>query len=91
MSDQVYLKCQIIEETKAERTVVSKLFDGTSFEIKTPYWNVATKEDNAWLLVQVMGRDVKNNKLSVQLPSPALTLGHIVSVAIADTTNVLTG
>jgi len=85
MSEQVYVGCVIVEENSVERLVKSKLFDGQDFEIRTPYWSVVPVTDSptkaAWLLVEVLGKDEKNDKIFVKLPAPSLSLGHNVVVA----------
>jgi len=88
MNEQLYLACQIQEETSSDRLVISKLMDGTSFNARVPYWNVIPVKDSpvksAWLLVEVLGKDEKNGKTMVKLPSPALNLGHNVCVSAKD-------
>jgi hypothetical protein len=94
MSEQSQLACRILEETSSEYLVRSQLFDGTPFEVRVPTLKVIPVKDDplqaGWLMVEVLGRDEKNQKTLIRLPAPSVTLGHNVNVAANQLFNVFT-
>lgn len=88
-----YLACQIVEETSSHRVVTGKLMDGSSFSIRVPYWDVVAAKDSpiraGWLLVELLGEDLENNKSTVKLSAPDMKLGHNICVSNKDLRRVV--
>jgi hypothetical protein len=87
----MWLRCRLIEESVAIRTVVAKQIDDTEFSVQCPIHEVQVVPGSpinaAWMRVQVLGRDDKNQKMTIKMPAPSVTLGHNVNVKSSELVN----
>ena len=83
-NERAFLKCVLLSETAATRTVQAKVIDGQEFTIEAPYWSVEPIPDNpmneAWLEVKLLGELKIDQKCSILLPAPSLQFGDRINV-----------